>query len=83
MANSHWYLIYQSRMIPTVGARSLMTLGGSQQLLVADFTKLLESTTMSRTTITVDEETRNRLFELKTPGDSYDDVLRRELLDDE
>lgn len=34
---------------------------------------------MIRTTISVHPETRDRLFELKEPGDSYDDVLCREL----
>ncbi|SFH04881.1 hypothetical protein SAMN04488063_0001 [Halopelagius inordinatus] len=35
---------------------------------------------MTRTTISVSVETRNWLFNLKEPGDSYDDVLRRELI---
>jgi len=32
---------------------------------------------MSRTTISVQKETRNRLYELKGPAESYEDVLDR------
>lgn len=32
-----------------------------------------------RTTVSVSTDTRNQLFELKNPSDSYDDVIRREL----
>lgn len=53
--------------------------------------KLITMTTNSRqtdqsttTSIAVSAPVRDTLFELKNPGDSYDDVLRREFdVDDE
>ncbi len=37
---------------------------------------------IERTTIPVSTEIRDELFNRKQPTDSYDDVLRRELLED-
>ena len=37
---------------------------------------------MGRTTVPVDEQTADALAELKSRGDTYDDVIRRLLRDD-